>query len=150
MNKTNQLRQRIHELFGSQQLAVLSTQFNGQPYASLVAFLASDDLKNIYFATPNTTRKFANLMKDNRVAVLINNSSNQASDFHRAISVTAVGKAEEVVGSEKKPILNQYLRKHPHLEEFVRSPTCALVQISVKTYYLVRNFQNVTEMHICR
>jgi len=148
MNKTDQLRLRIHDLFDSQKLAVLSTQYNGQPYASLVAFFASDDLKNIYFATPNTTRKFTNLTKDKRVAVLINNSSNQASDFHRAISVTAVGKAEELVGSEKKPILNQYLGKHPYLEEFVRSPTCALVRISVKTYYLVRNFQNVMEMHI--
>lgn len=148
MNKTDQLQQRIHELFGSQQLAVLSTQYNGQPYASLVAFSASDDLKNIYFATPNTTRKFANLTKDSRVALLINDSRNQASDFHRAISVTAVGTAQEVDRSERKPILDQYLGKHPHLEEFVRSPTCALVRVSIKTYYLVRNFQNVMEMHL--
>jgi hypothetical protein len=25
--------------------------------------------------------------------------------------------------------LGQYLAKHPHLEDFVRSPTCALVQV---------------------
>ena len=148
MISNDQFRKRLAELFRSQNLATLATHNDGQPYASLVAFYAADDLKHIYFVTPKTTRKFANLNADSRVAVMVNSSTNQASDFHRAISVTAVGSAEEVEGSEKEPILNRYLVKHPHLEEFVRSPTCALVRISVKTYYLVKNFQNVMELHL--
>ena len=102
----------------------------------------------IYFATPTTTRKYANLAADSRVAMLINNSGNQTSDFHRAISVTAVGKAKDVNAKEKKRITELYLAKHPHLEDFVRSPTCALVQVSVDSYYMVKNFQNVTELHL--
>ena len=148
MEKKDQIRKRIKALFASQKLAALSTQGDGQPYASLVAFYATDDLKYIYFATPQTTRKFANLKAHNRVAVMINNSSNLASDFHQAIAVTAVGIAEEVLGADKKPILIGYLSKHPHLEDFVRAPTCALVRVSVKTYYAVRNFQNVMELHL--
>ena len=148
MISNDQFRQRLAELFRSQNLATLATHNDGQPYASLVAFYAADDLKHIYFVTPKTTRKFANLNADSRVAVMVNISTNKASDFHRAISVTAVGSAEEVEGSEKEPILNRYLVKHPHLEDFVCSPTCALVRISVKTYYLVKNFQNVMELHL--
>ena len=148
MISNDQFRQRLAELFRSQNLATLATHNDGQPYASLVAFYAADDLKHIYFVTPKTTRKFANLTADNRVAVMVNNSTNQASDLHRAISVTAVGKAEEVGGSDKELILEQYLAKHPHLEEFVRAPSCALVGISVKTYFLVKNFQNVMELHL--
>jgi general stress protein 26 len=148
METNKEFRKRLGELFRSQKLAALSTHNDGQPYASLVAFYAADDLKHIYFVTPKTTRKFANLIADSRVAVMVNSSTNQASDFHRAISVTAIGKAEEIEGSEKAPIVNRYLVKHPHLEEFVRSPTCALVRISVKTYYLVKNFQNVMELHL--
>ena len=148
MISNDQFRQRLAELFRSQNLATLATHNDGQPYASLVAFYAADDLKHIYFVTPKTTRKFANLNADSRVAVMVNSSTNQASDFHRAISVTAVGSAEEVEGSEKEPNLNRYLVKHPHLEDFVCSPTCALVRISVKTYYLVKNFQNVMELHL--
>ena len=135
-------------MFRSQNLATLSTQHAGQPYASLVAFVASDDLDQIYFATPTTTRKYANLVADSRVAMLINSSMNQTSDFHRAISVTAVGKAKDVTGKDKKRILDRYLAKHPHLEDFVRSPTCALVRVSVESYYMVKNFQNVTELHL--
>jgi len=148
METEKKLRLRLGELFRSQNLAALSTHRDGQPYASLVAFYAADDLKHIYFATPKTTRKFSNLSADNRVAVMVNSSINQLSDFHRAISVTAVGKAEVVAESEKEPILNLYLAKHPHLEDFVRAPTCALVGVTVKTYYLVKNFQNVMELHL--
>ena len=148
MNEKEQFRKRLAELFRSQKLATLSTQHAGQPYASLVAFVASDDLRQIYFATPTTTRKYANLVADSRVAMLINSSTNQTSDFHRAISVTAVGRAKDVAGKNKKRILGQYLIKHPHLEDFVHSPTCALVQVSVASYYMVKNFQNVTELHL--
>jgi len=148
MVSKDQFRQRLKELFTTQNLAALSTHRAGQPYASLVAFHASDDLKHIYFVTPTTTRKFANLSADNRVAVLVNSSTNQAADFHRAISVTAVGKAEVVDGSDSEIIMVQYLAKHPHLEEFVRSPSCALVQVAVDSYYMVKNFQNVMELHL--
>ena len=148
MKANEQFRKRVAELFRSQNLATLSTQHAGQPYASLVAFVASDDLNEIYFATPTTTRKYANLVADSRVAMLINSSMNQTSDFHRAISVTAVGKAKDVTGKDKKRILDRYLAKHPHLEDFVRSPTCALVGVSVESYYMVKNFQNVTELHL--
>lgn len=148
MISNDQFRKRLAELFRSQNLATLATHNDGQPYASLVAFYAADDLKHIYFVTPKTTRKFANLNADSRVAVMVNSSTNQASDFHRAISVTAVGSAEEVEGLEKEPILDRYLVKHPHLVDFVRSPTCALVRILVKTYYLVKNFQYVMELHL--
>jgi len=148
MVSKDQFRQRLKELFNTQKLAALSTHHAGQPYASLVAFHASDDLKHIYFVTPTTTRKFANLSADNRVAVLVNSSTNQAADFHRAISVTAVGKAEVVDGSDSETIMIQYLAKHPHLEEFVRSPSCALVQVAVDSYYMVKNFQNVMELHL--
>ncbi len=75
MEKTKQIRKQLGELFRSQNLAALSTHHGGQPYASLVAFYATDDLKHIYFATPKTTRKYANLTADGRVAVMVNSSS---------------------------------------------------------------------------
>ena len=148
MEKTEEIQQRLRELFDSQNLAVLATHLGGQPYASLVAFVATDDLKQIYFVTPRTTRKFANLSKDRRVALLINSSTNRAEDFHRAIAVTAVGNAEEITGQLRQKIQAQYLAKHPHLTDFVNSPSCALVQVTPKSYYMVKNFQTVMELHV--
>ena len=148
MEKTEEIKKRLKDLFVSQNLAVLATHQDGQPYTSLVAFAATDDLKHIFFVTPRTTRKFANLTADSRVAVLVNSSINQPSDFHQAVSVTVVGSAEEINGPEREQHLQNYVAKHPHLVDFAKSPTCALVRVTAKSYYMVKNFQNVMELHI--
>jgi nitroimidazol reductase NimA-like FMN-containing flavoprotein (pyridoxamine 5'-phosphate oxidase superfamily) len=150
MENAKDIQKEIRDLFASQKLAVLATHNKEQPYASLVAFVASKDLKYLYFVTPRTTRKFANLSADSRVSVLINNSTNQSSDFHQAISVTAVGVAADIDGAERERWLPIYLAKHPYLEEFAKSPTSALVRVSARSYYLVRNFQMVIEYHLVK
>jgi nitroimidazol reductase NimA-like FMN-containing flavoprotein (pyridoxamine 5'-phosphate oxidase superfamily) len=142
------LKALIRGLFSSQSLAVLGTQSKGQPYANLVAFVASEDLKWIFFATGRATRKYANISADSRVTILVDNRSNRDSDFSQAAAVTATGRAEEVAEPEREEVLANYSAKHPMLEEFVRSPSCAILRIQVETYYLVRRFQNVMELHV--
>jgi nitroimidazol reductase NimA-like FMN-containing flavoprotein (pyridoxamine 5'-phosphate oxidase superfamily) len=127
---------------------VLATQSRGQPYASLIAFASSGDLKSLYFATTRSTRKYANLLGDSRVALLVDNRSNKASDFRWAMAATATGKAKEVSLARRKRVLDLYLAKHPHLRDFVYSPTCALCEIKVQTFFVVTRFQNVVEVHI--
>ena len=148
LSEESELELLIKELFESQKLAVLATQNEGQPYANLVAFVASYDLKSLYFATARATRKYANIEADARVTVLIDNRSNQDSDFSQAAAVTATGSAQEVVDAKRDEVLDIYLAKQPMLKDFVESPSCALLEIKVETYYLVRRFQNVMELHV--
>ena len=136
----------IKELLESQPLGVLATQNRGQPYTSLVAIASSDDLRSLFFATTRSTRKFANLSGDSRVAMLVDNRSNEVSDFRWAKAVTAIGEAEELEPQKSKKPLAIYLTKHPHLEDFVSSPSCAFLRIQGSTYYLVTRFQNVMEI----
>jgi nitroimidazol reductase NimA-like FMN-containing flavoprotein (pyridoxamine 5'-phosphate oxidase superfamily) len=144
----NKVKKELKKLLQSQPLAVLSTQSGGQPYASLVAFASSDDLKSLYFATTRATRKYANLSGDSRVALLVDNRSNKASDFRWAMAATATGTAMEVGPGARENVLSLYLAKHPHLKDFVHSPTCALCEIRVKTFYVVTRFQHVLEVHV--
>ena len=58
--------------------------------------------------------------------------------------------AEEIKDSERQSILELYLSKHPYLEDFVRSPSCALIRVTARSFYMVQNFQNVMEFHIDR
>jgi len=131
-----------------QPLAVLATQAQGAPYASLVAFVASEDLKKLYFATSRSTRKYANLTADSRAALLVDSRSNAVTDFHQAKAVTAVGRIREVDDPERDGVIRRYLKKHPHLTTFVHSPTCALLGLAVNTFYLVSTFQKVMEVHM--
>ncbi|VBB44845.1 Pyridoxamine 5'-phosphate oxidase-related FMN-binding protein [uncultured Desulfatiglans sp.] len=134
--------------FKSQPLAVLATHNHGQPYGSLVAFAASQDLNHLVFSTTRSTRKFANLSADPRVAMVIDNRSNHPSDLRFARAVTAAGRAQEISKDAPEDFLAVYLDKHPHMEDFVSSPSCALVAIRVEVYYLVTRFQNVVEIHL--
>jgi nitroimidazol reductase NimA-like FMN-containing flavoprotein (pyridoxamine 5'-phosphate oxidase superfamily) len=142
------MRKDLKTLFDVQPLAVLSTQNEGQPYASLVAFASDKDLKALFFATTRATRKYANLSSNPRVAMLVDNRSNEVSDFRWAMAVTATGRAEEVKAHERDRRLKIYLAKHPHMEDFVSSPSCALVGIQVERYYVATRFQNVIEVSV--
>jgi nitroimidazol reductase NimA-like FMN-containing flavoprotein (pyridoxamine 5'-phosphate oxidase superfamily) len=140
--------EKIAALFDSQRLGVLSTQNRSQPYASLVAFAAGETLKHLFFLTPNTTRKYENLITNPKVAILVNNSLNQADDIYKAVSVTAIGSAFAVDSSDKRDGLKVFLEKHPHLESFSKAPTTALVCVTVNRYFMVNQFQNVVEIKV--
>ena len=150
MHPSPQLIQTLKALFSSQRLATLATQGKGQAYGSLVAFAASDDLKHLLFATTRATRKYANLTGAPRVAMVIDNRTNQESDFHKTIAATATGKVQEAEGKEKESFLRLYLSKHPYLKDSFSFPSasCALLRLEVETYYVVSQFQNVMELHI--
>ena len=139
---------RIKELFDSEKLAVLATQKNGQPYTSLVAFAATEDLKHMFFLTPVTTRKFDNLTASPKVAMLVNNSRNQTEDITNAVSITAIGRASAIEGNDKKYLMDLFLKRHPHLTDFAQDPSTALVSVAVETYIVVSRFQNVLEIRM--
>ncbi|MGB5986665.1 MAG: pyridoxamine 5'-phosphate oxidase family protein [Desulfobacterales bacterium] len=141
-------RQDIGQLLESEQLAVLSTVQDDQPYASLVAFAHSADLCSIVFCTPRTTRKYTNLSANNRVALLIENSRNQAADIYQAMAATAVGRVKPVPSELENELRGLYLVKHPHLADFLRAATTALVQVEVTRYLVVHQFQNVYDFQV--
>jgi hypothetical protein len=136
----------LRELFESQRSAVLATQQGGQPYLSLMAFAATPDLKKLIVATERQTRKYANLMAEPRVALLIDNRSNAPADLEEAVAVTVLGRAAEAPPGERDGLISLFLAKHPHLEAFVTSPTCALITVQVDTYVVVQQFQEVREV----
>ena len=141
-------RQRIAELLVGQRLAVLSTQHKGAPYASLVGFAATEDLSRIYFATPETTRKYRNICADSRVALLVDSRTHQDADFHRAAAVTVIGTAAEVDKSTDRGAVSHYLASHPYLSDFLNAPTTRLFCVTVARYFLVENFQQVMELRM--
>lgn len=145
-NDPSRLQAFLTELFASQNLAIIATARDQQPFTNLVAFAATNDLKHLVFATPRATRKFANLSKNPKVAMTIDNRQNVTTDFAEATAVMAIGTAREVTGPEKEPLLKLYLAKHPELQGFVSSPSCALICIGVTKYDIVRRFQSVVEL----
>ena len=138
------LPERIERLLDSQKYAVLATQGEGQPYASLVAFAVSEDLSAAAFATPVTTRNYSLLVKCDRVALFIDSRSAGEDDMMQIQAVTATGRAVELEqGPEWDSWSKRLVERHPHLESFIRSPTSALFRIDFIRFFHVMRFQEV-------
>ena len=145
---TSELREKISSVFASQALAVLATQKDSRPYANLVAFAATEDLRILMFSTSRSTRKFSHILDSPQVALLIDNRTNSIRDFRDAVAITALGRATMVKGAEKEHLSSVYLAKHPHLTDFMSTPNQALLKVEVSKYILVSHFQRVLELNI--
>jgi hypothetical protein len=137
---------QVGELLKSQRVGVLATHYKDTPHQSLIAYIHSECLRDIFFITPRYTRKVEAMTSDPRVALLIDNRQNVESDFDACIAVTAKGTVEQLPLQPKPPFLKGYLKKHPYLEDFVTSPSCCYYRIRVKSYTLVSSFQKVEEL----
>ncbi len=142
------LEGEIRGLLLGQHLAVLATHEEGQPYASLVTFAATADMKHLCFATARATRKYRNLARDARAAFLIDSRENTPADIAKAIAVTATGTVRELEGDELARTREALIAHHPHLEAFYRSPSCAVLALDVTRYIKVGRFQEVMELDV--
>ena len=113
-----------------------------------MAFAATEDLRHLVVLTERTTRKYANLQSNPRVALLIDDRENRGSDTEDAVVVTAIGEALELDPDVGAPLLELFLTRHPYLAGFAASPTCAIVGVTVNSYQLVSRFQRVVEWRI--
>ncbi|MFI4910323.1 MAG: pyridoxamine 5'-phosphate oxidase family protein [Sedimentisphaeraceae bacterium JB056] len=142
------LKHKLKEIFTSQKLGILATENNRVPYTSVVAFVCSQDMKQILFVTPEKTQKFKNIIANPNVAIFFDNRSNQARDFKEAIGITATGLARQISKDSSNILVQAYLTKNPELESFLASKDSVILCIDVNSYHIVENFQDVTKINI--
>jgi nitroimidazol reductase NimA-like FMN-containing flavoprotein (pyridoxamine 5'-phosphate oxidase superfamily) len=148
MIKEIDIQPALRALLQSQRFAVLATDDHGQPFASLMAFAATEDLRHLVVLTEQTTRKYANLRSNPRVALLIDDRENKGSDTEDSVVVTAIGEAQELDRDAGAPLLDLFLARHPYLAAFANSPSCVIVRVKVSSYQLVSRFQQIVEWRI--
>jgi nitroimidazol reductase NimA-like FMN-containing flavoprotein (pyridoxamine 5'-phosphate oxidase superfamily) len=138
--------ERVGRLLAGQPYAVLCTQGQSQPYASLVAFAASEDLKTLVFSTPVATRKYRLLTECESVALLIDSRSALSADIMQVEAVTVTGRARLVAAAtEFDGYAGLLTTRHPHLAAFVRADSSALFCVEVARYFHVCRFQEVRQ-----
>jgi len=148
MSDTTELRNTIQHLLSSERLAVLATQCDGQPYTSLVTLAATADLRRVLFPTLRRSTKYTHLANDARVAILLDNRCHQPPGSPNAMALTVIGIARDVPPQALGQCTELYLDRHPHLSGFLQDPDCALVEVQVQQYRLVRQFQDVSELEM--
>ena len=136
----------IRTLLLEQPYAVLCTQGGGQPYGSLVAFAASEDLRALVFATPVTTRKYRLLAACDHVALVVDNRSHFASDISHIQAVTATGRAHILENAANAQRWYQLLiDRHGYMRRFITAETTALIRVDIVRYLHVTRLQEVRQ-----
>lgn len=144
MNRQISVKKYIEDALRASRLAVLATESDGQPHASLVAITPVRGIRQLIFVTYRETRKFQNLAQNDKVAVLIQGEDLYNSSQQKSFALTAFGTAREILTSEHEDALPEHLKRHPDLENFMYEKNSALILINVDTYQLVRGIDNVS------
>ncbi|WP_243366467.1 pyridoxamine 5'-phosphate oxidase family protein [Fundidesulfovibrio soli] len=94
---------------------VLATSFQDVPHASLMAYTVQANLEYIHMATSARTRKWANLLANPRMALLLDDRGESAGGPTKALTIG--GDQVNVAGqAEQDEIVGALLARHPHLE----------------------------------
>ena len=143
MSRLSDIKTYIEDIFKIRRFAVLATEGDGQPHASLVAVTPMDGFRKLIFATYRNTRKYSNLVRNNKVAILVESLSINSSGLQGSIVLTAFGHVEDIKDEEKNIVFGAHLKRHPELSAFMKSEDCSLVRIKVDTYQVVRGIDDV-------
>lgn len=138
-------RDNIQSLLSTTGFAVLATESGGQPHTSLIAITPLDQGQRLVFATYRNTRKFTNLMQNQRVSVLMDGRSRAAASCApEGFILSAVGRVQEISAATHAEVLGMHLQKHPDLAAFTQAPDCVLLELVVEAYQVVRGIDDVT------
>jgi nitroimidazol reductase NimA-like FMN-containing flavoprotein (pyridoxamine 5'-phosphate oxidase superfamily) len=133
----------IRRVLERNRLAVLATQRDGQPHASLIAFTPLEGLRFLAFATYRDTRKYASIQLERRVAILVEDRERDARHPGRRIVLTAVGEAIKTPEEERQAYMATHLARHPDLQKFLSSPECEFLRVAVHAYQVVSGVDDV-------
>jgi heme iron utilization protein len=137
------IKKYIEDIFRISRFAVLATEGEGQPHASLIAITPIEGYRKLIFATYRNTRKYHNLAHNGKVAVLVESIDISRSGLQESFVLTAFGHVEEMETEEKNIAFNAHLERHPELLSFMQAEDCSLVRIRVDTYQVVRGIDDV-------
>ncbi len=139
--------ERLKAIDRGEYFAVLATSNKGRPYTSLVTYALTPDLKQLIFATPRNTRKYANLIHSENIAILIDNRSQKHKKLLETEAITIIGVARPVRrGKTWDEFAGIFLAKHPDLTEFINSPSTALIVVNINQCVHVGRFQTVSTL----
>ena len=125
-------RQKLAELYAQEHVAVIVTQGEKWPTATLQAFAETPEL-DLLFIMGDTAEKFENLRKRPEVAVMVDTRDvGDVSKFQISRSVVQGIAGEVAKGPEWDSLKDLFLKKNPFEAPFFGNPALRLVRVTPK------------------
>jgi len=131
--------EKMKDIVKGNDLCVLATVSEGKPHCSLMSYISDEKGQEIYSISHKQTKKYVNLMKNPTVSLLIDTREEKKGQRRIDIKALAVsGEFQTINDSVKKDLIRtKFLRKHPHLTDFLNDPGAEIFSIKIKSFQLL-------------
>jgi len=136
--------EKMRAIVKEKNLCVLATVSEGKPHCSLMSYASDEEGREIYMTSHRRTKKFANLMANPSVSLLIDTrEEDRGSKRANVKALTVEGEFQKIDDLARKELIRErLLRTHPHLIEFIHDPDAEIFAIKVKSFQLLDGVKN--------
>jgi len=136
--------EKIKEIVTGNDLCVLATASGGKPHCSLMAYCADEEGRTLYLASHTETKKYANVMENPLVSLLIDTREGDRRGGRTAIqALTVSGEFQAITDpAEQERARIRFLHKHPHLRTFLDEPGVEIFAIKITAFQLLNGIQD--------
>jgi len=131
--------QKMKDIVKANDLCVLATVSEGEPHCSLMFYISDEEEYEIYLISHKQTKKYANLMENPTVSLLIDTREEEIGQRRVYIkALTVRGEFQTIKDPDKKDIIRvKFLERHPHLADFLNDPGAEIFSIKIKSFQLL-------------
>lgn len=136
--------EKMKDIVKGNDLCVLATVSEGKPHCSLMSYISDDEGQEIYLISQKQTKKYFNLMENPTVSLLIDTreeGKGQRRIYIKALTIS--GEFQTINDPGKKDLLrSRFLKRHPHLTDFLNDSGAELFSIKIKSYQLLNGVKD--------
>jgi len=130
---------KMKDIVKGNDLCVLATVSEGKPHCSLMSYISDEEGHEVYLISHKQTKKYANLLENPTVSLLIDTREEEKGEKRIYIkALTVSGEFQTINDPERKDIIRtKFLKKHPHLKDFLYDPGAEIFSIRIKSFQLL-------------
>lgn len=125
-------------------LCVLATVSEGRPHCSLMSYISDEEGQEVYLVSHKETKKYSNLIENPTVSLLIDTREEEKG--RRRIDIKALtvsGEFQIINDAGKKALIRaKFLKRHPHLADFLNDPGAEIFSIRIRSFQLLDGVKN--------
>jgi nitroimidazol reductase NimA-like FMN-containing flavoprotein (pyridoxamine 5'-phosphate oxidase superfamily) len=104
-----------------------------------MSYISDEEGHEVYLISHKQTKKYFNLMENPTVSLLIDTREEEKG--RRRIDIKALtvsGEFQTINNPEKKDLIrSKFLKRHPHLTDFLNDPEAELFSIKIRSFQLL-------------
>jgi general stress protein 26 len=131
--------EKMRDIVKGNDLCVLATVSEGKPHCSLMSYISDEEGHEIYMISHKQTKKYVNLMKNPAVSLLIDTREEAKGQRRIDIKALTVSGEFQIINDPGKEdlIRKNFLKRHPHLTDFLNNPEANIFSIKIKSFQLL-------------